>query len=146
MLIVKEEVSCYSFSCPKYGLVFYCSGHAAYGSAVSLLDNKTRIGATYFMTYHSVLKSSKDFVDALRYARDLSDDIADSLTKSNASADTASAEGGVGFKNLTSKVFPYRSVFASYWLIIVCFLLHSFYIFRLRREYIKSFIALQQKQ
>ena len=92
--------------------IFHCSGHAAYGSAVNLLDNKTRIGATYFMTYHSVLKGSKDYIGALQYARELADNITDSLMKWNISADNASSKGRIGFKNLTAKVFPYRSVFS----------------------------------
>ncbi|XP_053570950.1 NPC intracellular cholesterol transporter 1 [Bombina bombina] len=44
-------------------------GHAAYSSAVDLLNNDTKVGATYFMTYHTILKNSSDFIDALRKAR-----------------------------------------------------------------------------
>nr|KAF6280322.1 NPC intracellular cholesterol transporter 1 [Pipistrellus kuhlii] len=44
-------------------------GHAAYGSAVNILGNDTGVGATYFMTYHTVLQTSADFIDAMRKAR-----------------------------------------------------------------------------
>ncbi|XP_041362124.1 NPC intracellular cholesterol transporter 1-like [Gigantopelta aegis] len=50
-------------------------GHAAYGQGVQLLSNNTRVGATYFMTYHTILKTSSDFIEALRHARMLCDNI-----------------------------------------------------------------------
>lgn len=50
-------------------------GHAAYSSAVDLLGNATSVGATYFMTYHTILKESPDFIGALRMARDLAGNI-----------------------------------------------------------------------
>jgi len=78
------------------------SGHAAYGSAVRLNDNKTKIGATYFMTYHSVLKTSQDFTSALRYARALGDNITHVFEQTNTS------DVVPRFQNLTSRVFPYR--------------------------------------
>jgi len=53
------------------------SGHAAYGSAVDL--NETAVGATYFMTYHTILKDSSDYIDALKMARVLADNITQSL-------------------------------------------------------------------
>ena len=59
-------------------------GHAAYGSAVKTHRAKnssdvTSIGATSFMTYHTVLKTSADFTAALRYARELSDNLTNTL-------------------------------------------------------------------
>jgi len=90
----------------------YCDvnrGHAAYGSAVNLKENKTRIGATYFMTYHSVLKTSQDFTDALRYARELSDNITDSLGHTNGSGVVdVERSNATHFRVLTPRVFPYR--------------------------------------
>jgi len=83
------------------------SGHAAYGSAVNLKDNKTRIGATYFMTYHSVLKTSQDFTNALRYARELGDNITESFEDTNTS-DIVGPGNVTHFQNCTSRVFPYR--------------------------------------
>ncbi|XP_014671741.1 PREDICTED: LOW QUALITY PROTEIN: Niemann-Pick C1 protein-like [Priapulus caudatus] len=49
-------------------------GHAAYGTAVEL-HNNSDVGATYFMTYHSVLKSSADYIAALKNARIISENI-----------------------------------------------------------------------
>jgi Niemann-Pick C1 protein len=55
------------------------AGHAAYGSGVKLnydtATNATSIGATYFMAYHTVLKSSADYYEALRSARKISANI-----------------------------------------------------------------------
>uniref|UniRef100_A0A8C8MG07 SSD domain-containing protein n=1 Tax=Oncorhynchus tshawytscha TaxID=74940 RepID=A0A8C8MG07_ONCTS len=50
-------------------------GHAAYSSAVVLKGNATSVGATYFMTYHTILKDSPDFIDAMKMARVLADNI-----------------------------------------------------------------------
>ena len=89
------------------------SGHAAYGSAVNLKENKTRIGATYFMTYHSVLKTSQDFTDALRYARELSDNITFMFEQSNVSA-MDQWSNSTYFRNCTARVFPYRYTTATF--------------------------------
>ncbi|XP_071347267.1 NPC intracellular cholesterol transporter 1 [Trachinotus anak] len=54
-------------------------GHAAYATAVDLYLNNTGVGATYFMTYHTILKESPDFIDALKMARNLADNISQSM-------------------------------------------------------------------
>ncbi|XP_069548356.1 NPC intracellular cholesterol transporter 1 [Brachyistius frenatus] len=54
-------------------------GHAAYASAVDLYPNNTGVGATYFMTYHTILKESPDFIDALKMARILANNISQSM-------------------------------------------------------------------
>ncbi|XP_056149784.1 NPC intracellular cholesterol transporter 1 [Lampris incognitus] len=54
-------------------------GHAAYSTAVALYPNDTWVGATYFMTYHSILKESPDFIKALKMARILADNITQSV-------------------------------------------------------------------
>ncbi|XP_075389176.1 NPC intracellular cholesterol transporter 1 isoform X1 [Tenrec ecaudatus] len=54
-------------------------GHAAYSSAVTILDNNTRVGATYFMTYHTVLQTSADFIDAMKKARLLATNITETM-------------------------------------------------------------------
>ncbi|BFZ21461.1 hypothetical protein BsWGS_24500 [Bradybaena similaris] len=59
-------------------------GHAAYGSGVQLYQkshNETRVGASYFMTYHSILKTSDDYIEALKIARDISENITKSLNE-----------------------------------------------------------------
>lgn len=73
-------------------------GHAAYGSGVDLLSNKTNIGASYFMTYHTILQNNEDFIGALREARKIGDNITSALQAYN--------------KNST--VFPY-SIFYVYY-------------------------------
>ncbi|XP_024894322.1 NPC intracellular cholesterol transporter 1 isoform X4 [Pteropus alecto] len=73
-------------------------GHAAYGSAVNILGNDTSVGATYFMTYHTVLQTSADFIDAMRKARL----IAANITK------TMSQEGS------NHHVFPYSVFYVFY--------------------------------
>jgi Niemann-Pick C1 protein len=42
---------------------------------VVLKGNATSVGATYFMTYHTILKDSPDFIDAMKMARVLADNI-----------------------------------------------------------------------
>eukprot|EP00066_Takifugu_rubripes_P008881 XP_003975414.1 PREDICTED: Niemann-Pick C1 protein [Takifugu rubripes] len=54
-------------------------GHAAYGTAVDLYPQNTGVGATYFMTYHTILKDSPDFIKALKMARNLANNITQSL-------------------------------------------------------------------
>ncbi|KAM9308837.1 NPC intracellular cholesterol transporter 1 [Gastrophryne carolinensis] len=54
-------------------------GHAAYSTAVDLISNNTDVGATYFMTYHTILHKSSDFIDALRKARMIAHNITESL-------------------------------------------------------------------
>ncbi|CAL4096449.1 unnamed protein product, partial [Meganyctiphanes norvegica] len=63
-----------SQDCPK-------AGHAAYGSAVALAKDKSTVVASYFMSYHTILKSSKDYYEALREARILTDNITKSLNE-----------------------------------------------------------------
>uniref|UniRef100_A0A4W6C657 Niemann-Pick disease, type C1 n=1 Tax=Lates calcarifer TaxID=8187 RepID=A0A4W6C657_LATCA len=54
-------------------------GHATYATAVDLYPNNTGVGATYFMTYHTILKESPDFIDALKMARILAKNISQSM-------------------------------------------------------------------
>ncbi|KAK3087273.1 hypothetical protein FSP39_003937, partial [Pinctada imbricata] len=74
-------------------------GHAAYGSAVNLLNNKTKVGASYFMTYHTILKTNADYIGALREARKIADNITHTIQSKI---------------NTNSTVFPY-SVFYVYY-------------------------------
>ncbi|XP_012710963.2 NPC intracellular cholesterol transporter 1 [Fundulus heteroclitus] len=54
-------------------------GHAAYATAVQRYPNNTGVGATYFMTYHTILKESPDFINALKMARILANNISQSM-------------------------------------------------------------------
>ncbi|XP_042237076.1 NPC intracellular cholesterol transporter 1-like [Homarus americanus] len=51
------------------------AGHAAYGEAVNVLhvDNESSVGAHYFMTYHTILRTSTDFTGAMNWAYQLSE-------------------------------------------------------------------------
>ncbi|XP_076457250.1 NPC intracellular cholesterol transporter 1-like [Babylonia areolata] len=82
-------------------------GHAAYGQGVQLLDNYTRVGATYFMTYHTVLKTSGDYIDALRHARDMSANITATLVDMNLSLSDS-------FDPHLQEVFPYSVFYVFY--------------------------------
>ncbi|KAF4788828.1 Niemann-Pick C1 protein [Turdus rufiventris] len=73
-------------------------GHAAYYSAVNFINNKTEVGATYFMTYHTVLKTSSDFIDAMRKARIIADNITETM----------------GIKEKNYRVFPYSVFYVFY--------------------------------
>ncbi|MEQ2315140.1 NPC intracellular cholesterol transporter 1 [Ameca splendens] len=54
-------------------------GHAAYATAVERYPNNSGVGATYFMTYHTIVKESPDFIDALKMARILAENISQSM-------------------------------------------------------------------
>ncbi|KAF0046827.1 NPC intracellular cholesterol transporter 1 isoform X2 [Scophthalmus maximus] len=54
-------------------------GHAAYATAVDLYPNNMGVGASYFMTYHTILKDSPAFIDALKMARNLAHNISQSM-------------------------------------------------------------------
>uniref|UniRef100_A0A452R521 NPC intracellular cholesterol transporter 1 n=1 Tax=Ursus americanus TaxID=9643 RepID=A0A452R521_URSAM len=73
-------------------------GHAAYSSAVNILGNDTAVGATYFMTYHTVLQTSADFTDAMRKAIV----IASNITKT------------MGLEGSDYRVFPYSVFYVFY--------------------------------
>lgn len=70
----------------------FLRGHAAYSSAVNILGNGTRVGATYFMTYHTVLQTSADFIDALKKARLIASNVTETM----------------GINGSAYRVFPYR--------------------------------------
>jgi Niemann-Pick C1 protein len=57
-------------------------------------DGKARPADSYFMAYHTTLKVSKDYYEALRIARRVSDDISNMLKKY--------------LKSSAVEVFPYR--------------------------------------
>ncbi|XP_066944874.1 NPC intracellular cholesterol transporter 1-like isoform X2 [Macrobrachium rosenbergii] len=82
--------------CPK-------GGHAAYGQAVNIIRNgrnESVVGASYFMTYHTILKTSKDYYEALRWARTVSTNITDTLNQ--------------GLAKPVYDVFPYSVFYVFY--------------------------------
>ena len=54
---------------------FVCSGHAAYGAGVNVQKPNHTVGASYFMTYHTVCKSSSDYTEALNQAYQIAENI-----------------------------------------------------------------------
>lgn len=54
-------------------------GHAAYGSAVKLVNDEVQ--SSYFMTYHSVLTNSSDYITAYKRAVEVSNEINDVFKK-----------------------------------------------------------------
>uniref|UniRef100_A0A8D0H7N3 NPC intracellular cholesterol transporter 1 n=1 Tax=Sphenodon punctatus TaxID=8508 RepID=A0A8D0H7N3_SPHPU len=73
-------------------------GHAAYSSAVNLINNSSDIGATYFMTYHTVLKTPADFIDSMKKARIIANNITETM----------------GIKEKNYRVFPYSMFYVFY--------------------------------
>uniref|UniRef100_F7AL93 Uncharacterized protein n=1 Tax=Ciona intestinalis TaxID=7719 RepID=F7AL93_CIOIN len=73
-------------------------GHAAYGTSVKVIDEgkKSRVGeitATSFMAYHTLTKTSKDFIGCLRSANEIAEQIS---------------------QNTTAEVFPYSVFYVFY--------------------------------
>ncbi|KAL9926014.1 NPC intracellular cholesterol transporter 1 isoform X2 [Glossina fuscipes] len=87
------------------------AGHAAYGKAVRYHqrpDNDSIVDASYFMAYHSILKTSADYYLALRSARKLSANITHMIQGRLMSQ-------GVPFEQaLKVEVFPYSVFYVFY--------------------------------
>lgn len=67
-------------------LTDFCSGHAAYGSGVKLQPPKNEtVLATYYMTYHSVLKTDAEYIAALNFSLGIANDIQKTI-KANCSS------------------------------------------------------------
>ncbi|RVE48036.1 hypothetical protein evm_007348 [Chilo suppressalis] len=82
------------------------AGHAAYGQAVNykmLNATQASVGATYYQGYHTVLKTSSDYYEALRAARSISANLTETLNRNL-------KEQG---KN-TTNVFPYSVFYVFY--------------------------------
>ena len=60
-------------ACPK-------AGKAAYGDAVRTSSNLSVI-ANNFFAFHTVLKTSEDYYEAMRWARRLADNITETINK-----------------------------------------------------------------
>ncbi|KAG8185077.1 hypothetical protein JTE90_029694 [Oedothorax gibbosus] len=81
--------------CPK-------GGKAMFGTAIEMHPqvNSYKIGSTHFMTYHTVLKTSEDFYESLRWSRKIAQNLTESL------------RNGTG--NPNAHVFPYSLPHAYY--------------------------------
>ncbi|XP_065355610.1 NPC intracellular cholesterol transporter 1 isoform X2 [Calliphora vicina] len=88
------------------------AGHAAYGDGVRYRNlpnsNETSVESTYFMAYHSILKSSEDYYFALRSARKIAANITHMIQGRLMSH-------GVPFEDAVQvEVFPYSVFYVFY--------------------------------
>lgn len=83
------------------------AGHAAYKNSIKLIENKT-VDASYFMTYHTILKTSHDFYESLRSARAISENITKTIQNSLRLSGRAESDvEGI-------EVFPYSIFYVFY--------------------------------
>uniref|UniRef100_A0A2S2R9A3 Niemann-Pick C1 protein n=1 Tax=Sipha flava TaxID=143950 RepID=A0A2S2R9A3_9HEMI len=75
------------------------AGHAAYSDAVSFKNNST--GPSYFMTYHTVLKTSKDYYESMRSARAIANNMTATIRRQHPN-------------NTSTTVFPYSVFYVFY--------------------------------
>lgn len=84
------------------------AGHAAYGHGVNYVtDPQTQmstVGASYFMAYHSILKTSADYYESMRAARTVAANITDMLNCNIRKYG----------QNTTVEVFPYSVFYVFY--------------------------------
>ncbi|KAK9506477.1 hypothetical protein O3M35_008412 [Rhynocoris fuscipes] len=89
-----------TYSCAK-------GGHAAYSQAVNYnlgRGNLANVGASYFMAFHTILKTSSDYYGALREARVISANITDTI---NTHLQTLGSKTQI-------QVFPYSIFYVFY--------------------------------
>lgn len=83
-------------------------GHAAYGRGVNYITalNTTHlsVGANYFMSYHTILKTSADYYESMRLAREISANITNMIRNKM-------KEHG---QETTVEVFPYSVFYVFY--------------------------------
>lgn len=84
-------------------------GHPAYGQGVNYYTDKksqmSRVGSSNFMSYHTILKTSKDYYESMRAARELSENITDTInTKLKR----------IGSNETNIEVFPYSVFYVFY--------------------------------
>ncbi len=95
--VIAKRVCCFHVEVIK--LKTY-SGKAAYGSAVTLIKNDENledVGATYFMYYHTVLRTSTDYIEAYRHSLDIADNITNTIK--------------AAIPNANYSAFPYRLLY-----------------------------------
>lgn len=84
------------------------AGHAAYGQGVNYIEDPkshlATVGASYFMAYHTILKSSYDYYESMRSSRKIAAELTDMLNKH------LQLEG----TNETMEVFPYSVFYVFY--------------------------------
>ncbi|XP_015113278.1 NPC intracellular cholesterol transporter 1 isoform X2 [Diachasma alloeum] len=84
------------------------AGHAAYGQGVNYklnpVNNLSHVGASYFMTYHSILKTSADYYESMRAARKISANITNMINSHMEAAN----------RSERTEVFPYSVFYVFY--------------------------------
>ncbi|XP_017762316.1 PREDICTED: Niemann-Pick C1 protein isoform X5 [Eufriesea mexicana] len=84
------------------------AGHAAYGQGVNYITDPetglSKVGASYFMAYHTILKTSADYYESMRAARALSANITDMINSYLKNISDSS----------TVEVFPYSVFYVFY--------------------------------
>jgi Niemann-Pick C1 protein len=87
---------------------FECAkgGHAAYSKAIKL--EKNQIISSYFMSYHTILKTSSDYYEALKGARQVAADITDTIKSSMRKNERSESEIN------QIEVFPYSVFYVFY--------------------------------
>ncbi|XP_061938456.1 NPC intracellular cholesterol transporter 1 isoform X5 [Apis cerana] len=84
------------------------AGHAAYGHGVNYVTDPmtglSKVGASYFMAYHTILKTSADYYESMRAARAVSANITNMIDNYLKSIDD----------NSTVEVFPYSIFYVFY--------------------------------
>ncbi|CAF1388802.1 unnamed protein product [Adineta ricciae] len=86
--------------CPK-------GGHAAYKDAVQLIANST-VKSSYFMGFHSVLKTSADFINAMKSANEIAKNISKTILSNQSKTFTESNQ------LQDYPVFPYSIFYVFY--------------------------------
>ena len=84
--------------------ILFSSGHSAYGNAISINPDGESIDGSYFFAYHSVCIKSTECTENLVKARELSDNLTQTLRLAN-------DNNNGSFINGTSddfEVYPYR--------------------------------------
>ncbi|KAF2896926.1 hypothetical protein ILUMI_09250 [Ignelater luminosus] len=86
-------------------------GHAAYGQGVNYKTNTathlSTVGASYFMAYHTILKTSKDYYESMRAARVISQNISDTINE-------YVKLNGLNTTEESIEVFPYSVFYVFY--------------------------------
>ena len=97
-MFIHEEMSSRTYMLRE---CMFVSGHAAYGQAVKLVNDSSspsgyRVGATQFMFYHTITRTSSDFITSYKSALDISNNVTRTLREA--------------FPGSNYTVFPYRCV------------------------------------
>lgn len=87
------------------------AGHAAYGQGVNYATNNetglSKVGASYFMAFHTILKTSEDYYESLRAARKISANITATINTKLRQRNATTGDAQI-------EVFPYSVFYVFY--------------------------------